>query len=119
MIFLLKVLAWVKKYWKWLLFPIGVLLFFLGKLTARRPPDVVAPELVEADKKAEEASREAERKRIEAALERDMVVSELKKEHAEIVSKLTNEQQEKVKEFEKNPAALNRFLLDVGKSARD
>ena len=117
-LFFLKVWSWIKKYWKWLLFPIGVLAFFIGRATAKRNFTVVNPELHEADKKAREAQKEADREAGEAKTEKDEKVSELKKEHAETLEKLTDEQKERVEELEDEPDALNEFLLGVGKDIR-
>lgn len=117
LLFLGKVWSWVKKNWKWLLLPIGVVIFIIGRITAKRNFKVVNPELHEADKKKREAQEQADREAQEATKERDEKVSELKKEHAETIKKLTDEQKKRAEEL-KDPDELNEFLLEVGKEIR-
>lgn len=109
---------WLKKYWKWLLFPVGIALFILGRITTRKPPNVIAPELIEADRQRRRLQEEADRKVFEAALERERKLDELRKEHEAVLRELTDEQREKVKELEADPEKLNDFLLDVGRQIR-
>ena len=110
---------WIKKYWMWLLLPIGLIVFLAGRLTGRKKPDVLAPELIGAadtkvqeDEKAAQAKEEAKAKFIER-------VAEVKREHAETIEKLDGKQKELVEELSEDPEALNTFLKRVGEEVRD
>jgi hypothetical protein len=115
----LKALPWLKRNWKWLLFPIGIIAFIGGFLLRRRRPDVVAPELVGAAETALKANDKAEEEREEAREEKDEKIAEIEKEHATTVAKLTRKQRDDVEELKDDPDKLNDYLLDVGKDIRN
>lgn len=112
-----KVWAWLKANWKWLLFPIGILLLVIGWFSGKRI-DVVSPGSVAASDAARKARDEAERKAKEAEAARAKRIEELKKEHDATIQKLTDEQKGKVEELLDDPDELNKYLLDVGKRMR-
>ncbi len=113
-----RVWLWLKKYWMWLLLPVGVVVFLVGRFTSRKPPDVVAPELLgAADKKLEEDEK-AEREREEAKTKLVERVAEVKREHQEVIEKLDDKQKGRVEELLEDPEELNSFLLEVGKEVR-
>jgi hypothetical protein len=93
-----KVWAWLKKYWKWLLFPIGltglVVAFFAGKACDPQDPD--PPDVGEAGEDALDDVEEANRLR-DAALE------ELRAAHHERLKDLTEEQAAELKELQDQP----------------
>ena len=109
---------WFKKYWMWLLFPVGVLVFIVGRLTAKGPPTIIAPEVVGAEEERRRAREEADRKAFEAERDRQIKLDKVRERHDELIKDLTDEQQEKVKELEEDPDKLNEFLLDVGRAVR-
>lgn len=115
---LLLVWNWVKRYWKWLLFPIGILLFLLGRFTIKKPTPVIAPELVRASEEEKKAREEAEKRALAAELERERKLLEINAKHEETLKKMTDEQKHKAKELEAQPEKLNEFLLEVGKQIR-
>lgn len=112
-----KVWVWVKKYWKYLLFPIGILVGIIGFI-GRRKPEVIAPELLDAEEKEREINEEAEKRLDEVEEKRRKQVEDVEREHAETIQKLTDEQKEKLEELREDPDELNDFLLEVGKSVR-
>lgn len=114
----LKVWAWLKKYWKWLLFPVGILLGILSMLGRKRIFNVVSPELVEAEKVREEAEEDKRQRIEELEQERSERLEEIERVHADTVSKLTDEQKKRVEELREDPDELNDFLLEVGKDIR-
>lgn len=93
-----KVWSWLKKYWKWLLFPIGlaglVVAFFAGK--ACDPPEPTPPDLGEAGEDALDDVEEANRLR-------DERLEELRAEHHERLKDLTEDQAEELKELRERP----------------
>ncbi len=109
---------WLKKYWMWLLFPIGLLLYLLGRLSSRNPSDVVAPEVVGAEEERRRAREEADRKEFEAARDRERKLDEIREEHADVVKELTDTQRAMAKDLEEDPEKLNEFLLSVGRQVR-
>lgn len=109
---------WLKKYWVWLLFPIGILLFVVGRLTRKDLLDVVAPEVVGAEEERRKAQEAADKKAFEAELERQRELDLVREKHDELIQDLTDEQREKAKELESDPKKLNEFLLDVGRTVR-
>lgn len=119
LLFIKSAWSWLKKYWMWLLFPIGALLFLLGKLSVKKPSDVVVPEIVDAEKERRRAQEDADQKALEAAKLRAIKVDEIRAEHAKVVDELTDTQRAMAKRLEDDPDKLNDFLLDVGVQLRD
>jgi hypothetical protein len=119
LLFLRRVWTWLKKYWKYLLFPVGILLGVLGMLSKRKDlGDVVAPKEVETEGERDQANQEAKELSAEAKAERDEKVMEIGREHLGTVMKLTDEQKVKARELVDDPEQLNEYLLDVGKEIR-
>lgn len=118
LLFIKSAWSWLKKYWMWLLFPVGALLFILGKLSVKKPPDVVAPELVDAEKARRRAQEDADQKAFEAAKLRAIKVDEIRAEHSKVINELTDTQRAMAKGLEDDPDKLNDFLLDVGSQIR-
>ena len=111
--------SWLKKYWMWLLLPVGVVVFFLGKLSGRKAPEIVTSELVGASETKVDADKKAGEEKAEAKEELGLKKAEVLKEHAETVKKLNEEQKKRADELVDNPKKLNDFLLEVGRSMRD
>ena len=114
----LKAWPWLKKNWKWLLFPLGILIFIVGYGT-RKQSVVVAPELLGAAEDKKKAEEKAAGEITEAKEDRDKQLAEIEKEHADVVAKLTQGQKEQLEELKKDPEKLNKFLIDLGKSIRE
>jgi predicted negative regulator of RcsB-dependent stress response len=112
-----KIKSWLKKNWKWLLFPIGVALYVVGYFSRTKlnvvPSEVAGAAVVkdDADSKAEAAKVKAEEVRLEELVK-------VEKDHAATIDKLTDDQKEKAKELKGDPAKLNEFLLGIGKDIR-
>ena len=119
MVFLWKVWAWIKKYWKYLLFPVGIVLGILAVIFKRKDlGKVVAPKEVETEGERDTANAEAKKKAEDAAKAKKKAIQHIVMEHADTIGELTQEQLEKVGELEGDPDALNEFLLGVGKEIR-
>jgi len=116
----LAIWTWLKKYWKWLLFPVGIVLYVLGRLAGsrKRPTEVVAPALSEAVKTQQEATSKANSEKAAAKKAMEAEVAQIEAEHADTVAKLTRAQRDEAEKLKEDPEALNQYLLDVGKSLR-
>lgn len=113
-----KACLWLKKYWMWVVFPIGIVIFFLGRWTKPKDPTVIAPELLgAADKKLEEDEK-AKRAEEEAKAELEKKRDQILEEHHKLIESLSEEQQDKVDDLLGDPEALNDYLKDVGRSIR-
>jgi hypothetical protein len=113
----LKAWPWFKKYWKWFLFPIGIIIYIVGYSTHKKSM-VVAPSLLGAAEDKLKAEEKAREETTEAKEKRDEALAAVEKEHAETVAKLTDEQRAKMESLRKEPDKLNEFLVGVGKSIR-
>ena len=114
-----KVWEWVKKYWMYLLFPVGLVVGIVSMLgRSKTPTPVVAPELLEAERDRLLAEEEAAKKIREAEAKHAAEIKEIEEKYAATIAKLTQEQKERVEELREDPNELNSFLLSVGKSMR-
>ena len=113
-----KVWAWLKQNWRWVLFPVGILLLIAG--WARKTTVVVqSPALEDADKRARELREQADKEVADAAVKRDHDIHE-----ADTVVDVEAElqraaQRDAAKAVQDDPDALNRVLIDTGKTQRE
>lgn len=88
--------SWIKRWWKWVLFPIGALLALAGAISRRRLDPVSAPPLARA---GEEALA-----KVQAANEvRDLKLAELQVEHHERLTRLSATQKKELQELQEKP----------------
>jgi len=91
-----KVWAWWKRWWKWVLFPIGILSFlFVGRQVVDALFDDEELELPAPDDTLYEIRN--------VLIERDEKLLELKQEHAEELQRLSTEQRKELTELEAKP----------------
>lgn len=114
---MLKAIPWLKLYWKWLIFPVGIVLFLIGYLFNKRP-NVLAPESVVAAKVEQKADEKAKTELAQAATEKAKELADIEKTHAETIAKLNIDQKAEVEKLREDPKKLNEFLINVGKSIR-
>lgn len=114
---LLKAWEWTKRNWKWLLFPIGILIYIAGRA---RPRDItmVSPELIGHSEVERELNAEADAKKqvVEKKTEEQLAGIEAQRE-----ASLAAEQQQQLDAaaaIENDPQAVNDFLKQVGKDIR-
>jgi|SRR5688572_16072692 len=117
MIVLAKVCAWLKKWWRWIVFPVGIALALLG--LRKTKVSVTSPELqghakLESDLNAraaqqKEVASEQKAQRLRVADETyDESVAETQRELVENTKKVTND-----------PVSLNDYLKKAGKNVRN
>lgn len=97
-IFLKKAWDWIKKYWKWILFPIGILLaiagFIAGRMTRKTVPPTPGP-VVSGDDELNQV--------VTADAERDKKLQELREKNQARLESLTAEQQKELDELKDKP----------------
>jgi hypothetical protein len=98
MLFLKRVWGWIRRYWKWVLFPIGILgaigAFVLGRVSGPRPDPNLAPlpdgnDVLDRVKEAEKA--------------RDEALEALKEKNKARLQELTEDQREELRGLDKKP----------------
>lgn len=89
---------WIKKYWKWVLFPIGILLAVGGFLAGRfgKPEPPTPPDFGKDGEEALDAVEEADRRR-------DERLAELREKNQARLEELSKDQQEELEELEGKP----------------
>jgi hypothetical protein len=107
-----RVWVWLKANWQWVLFPIGIALFLMGRYS--RPADLtVVDPLEDADARQREEGRQ-----LQEALEheRQLVREQLDTVHREnrdTIARLTEEQRLEAARLEDDPEALNKWLRSL------
>lgn len=93
LIFLKKAWDWLKKYWKWILFPIGILLL-VGGIIAKiiRPDPPPGPDFSKDGDDALDAIEEANRRR-------DLKLAELEEKNKQRLEQLSSDQQKEYEEL--------------------
>jgi len=93
-----KVWVWIKKYWKWLLFPVGITSVVLAYLagTTRTSTKPAPPDLGQAGEDALDDVEEANRVR-------DEQLEELRIEHHLRLRDLTEEQAKELRDLQEKP----------------
>lgn len=113
----LQAWAWLKKNWRWVLFPLGIALAILG-WTRRTNVTLASSSLLEADQNAKElADRAAAQNSIAKAVEAAKIQAA---DHELDVDVAVVQDHEKAAApvLIQDPDALNKMLLDVGKRNR-
>ena len=93
---MIQLWAWIKRNWKWILFPIGALLALAGAVSRRRIGSVPPPSLARA---GEEALAQVEA----ASKARDLKLVELQVEHHERLTRMSDEQKKELRELQDKP----------------
>jgi len=110
-----KIWSWLKKYWKWILLPVGIILFLLSlrktKVVAI-PVDTGAATEAAIKKHEEELKRREE----EAKAKADAELKKIEEEHKAALDKLDQEQRKQYDILKKgDPQKLTDWLLSLGK----
>lgn len=117
-IWLSKAWAWLKKYWQWLLFPVGILLYVIGRSSAKTNVTVVSPGLTEHEAVKDKLDTEAARQKQQADREAQRQLSDIEMQRRVAEDVETNRQVSEIKEAQGDPQAVNDLLKKVGKDIR-
>ena len=110
---------WLKKYWKWLLFPIGILLLILGYgLAPRRKVVVTSTALAGADEAKVRINEVASTKVREADAKEAGQLAGIAAQQAAAVASGTQEQIAAVDAAQGDSDKVNALLVGVGKQMR-
>jgi hypothetical protein len=96
---------WLKRNWKWLLLPLGVLLWFLGRVTAKKEVIITSTALAEADTAQADAKEAAQ-------------LSGIAAQHSAAVAVATQKQIDAAADAQGDSEAVNSILAGVGKDMR-
>jgi hypothetical protein len=110
-------LTWLKKHWKWLLFPVGVLLWFLGR-AGQRKVVVASPELVKHFEERQRIDAEADKQIKAAAVVKNEALAKTEAEFTRSVQAVEVRAVERAEAVQGKPEAVNDLLLKVGQSVR-
>lgn len=94
-----KVWEWVKKNWKWIVFPIGVIGAVLGWFLWWRGRPKDDDTTTTTDSAADQAVKDTN----QAHDDKDKALKELEEKHGEKLSTMTDEQREEFEEVKKKP----------------
>jgi hypothetical protein len=110
--------AWAKKNWKWLLAPLGAVLWLLGRGSKKTVIEVQSPELTgfEEEAKKMEAAAEGQRQAAKTAL--DSRIIEIQQKNAVAIQELSDASAKQAAELQANPDGVNAFLKGVSKDVR-
>lgn len=107
-----KAWEWVKLHWQWILFPVGIVLFVLGRVSTQRDVITTDPTAKADDRaKAEEEIRRQQQAAADAQLRAQL--DAVRAEHAQKLKQLTSEQLDHAATLEDDPEALNTWLKSL------
>lgn len=94
-----KVWEWLKKNWKWIVFPIGVLLSVLGWFLWWRGKPKDDNTTTTTDEAADQALKDT----VKAQEEKDQALKELEEKHGQKLATMSEEQRKEFEEVKKKP----------------
>lgn len=110
--------AWVKRNWKWLLFPIGVLAYVVGRATAKTNVTVVSPGLVEHEEVKNKLDAEAAQKKHEADVQATEQLAAIETARKAAVDAERQKQVSRIDEVQGSPEKVTDLLKQIGKDIR-
>lgn len=111
---------WVKRNWywiKWVLLPLGIILFVLEALS-KRSITVLDTPLVDADKKKAELDQAAKDAEEKAAKERDAEIKKADQAADSNMAVVVDAQKKAAPGLQEDEDALNKELLEIGQQQR-
>lgn len=108
---------WVKKNWHWIVVPVGVVLYLMGR-AGRRNVHVVSPQLVQHEEVEREAEQKATSEQQAAAKTHDEKVQQVDQVYENLVKNIKAADARRAEALKDDPVALNRFLKEVDKTTK-
>lgn len=109
---------WLRKHWKWLLLPVGLLIWLLGRVTAKKQVTITSTALADADVAKAGIEEEAASRRKLADAKEAAQLGGVASQHAAAVATATQKQVDSAAEAQGDPERVNALLLSVGKDMR-
>lgn len=109
---------WLKKNWKWLLLPIGLLLWFIGRSSGKREVTVTSTALGEHEAMARQLDAEAAQQKATADAKESSALAGIAANQSAQTAAATQKQIDAAAAAEGDPYKVNSLLLDVGKDMR-
>lgn len=110
---------WVKRNWKWVVLPIGLLILLFRVLSAfKKPTPIVDSALAEHQEEKEKIEAEADAARADAGRAVAGQLSGIEARHEASVGELNRGTVQEVEEVRGDPDKTNDFLKSVGKDMR-
>lgn len=111
--------GWLKRNWKWLILPVGVIAYLLGRYYSKSSVQVVSPGLVEHAEVDATLNEEAEQKKQAADTAAAAQLSAIEANRSSKISSETQKQMDEVVTVQGDPEKVTSFLKQVGKDIRE
>lgn len=112
-----QAVAWLKKNWKWVLLPIGVLVWLAGR-SSKQTTQVVSSSLTQHENYKARIDAQVKAKMDAAAEEREQALELTRRKNDEALRQIQMQAQAKAAELQANPENVNDFLKGVGAGVR-
>lgn len=109
---------WLKRNWKWLLLPLGVVLWFLGRATAKKEVTITSTALDGANTAKDKIDAAADEKRVQADAAEAAQLAGVAAQHSAAVAVATQKQLDVAAAAQGDSEAVNSILTGVGKDMR-
>jgi hypothetical protein len=109
---------WLKRYWKWLLLPLGILLWFLGRATAKKEVTVTSTALAESDTAKAAIDAKALEQTAQADAKEAAQLAVVTSQRSAAVAAATQTQIDAASAAQGDSGAVNSILTNVGKDMR-
>jgi uncharacterized protein YhaN len=110
--------AWVVRNWKWFLFPLGVLVWLVGKASAKTTVQVRSPEIEGHQALEWELASRTDGKIKELTEKKAADMGIINQNFEQVSKRLDEAEARKAQALQKDPEALTEFLKGVGREQR-
>lgn len=118
-LWLLKAWGWLKRNWKWLLLPVGVVLYLVGRASSKKEVSVLSPGLVAHEEVKAKLDAEAAQKKQAADEKAAAQLSGIEANRSAKVSSETQKQVDEIEAVQGDPAKVTDLLKNIGKDIRE
>jgi len=111
--------AWLKRNWHWIIAPVGVALWLLGRLGSKRPVVITSGQLAEQALTEAKAAQQAALARAEVDNAHAAALQKLDAGYAVQIKGVSQTAQREAEKVGDDPEAVNALLHGVSKDIRD